>query len=83
MDIKTRFRYMCVENDFFTCGSNEQYERVMDFVESLYESDYLSNLVLVGVIYMVYICSDTDEFTVTDIGVAVKKMFRDAGKSVM
>lgn len=27
-------RKMCIQNEFYTCGTNKQYEKLMDFVSS-------------------------------------------------
>lgn len=61
------YRY-CNQNNLFTCGSVEQYNRMFDFVR---EGQYLEAAVCI------YICSDfTDnkEITIENIGTDIKKM---------
>ena len=71
------FIKMCCENNFFTCGSNEQYERVIAMFEILRRSHYVSRKSVDGIVYMTYICSDFREISFYAIEEAVYKLFAD------
>lgn len=49
----TRLREICIENNWFTCGSNEQYEKLMEQCKkgTLYPS----------LAAMIWICSENAE----------------------
>ncbi len=85
MTIGMLFRDVCVKNGFFTCGDNEQYRRVINYVTEAVACDceYISSSVLRNIVYMVYICSDADRFMISDIREAFSKMFKDAGVEIL
>lgn len=61
---KAKFIDLCVKNGLFTCGSCSQYSAVMDLYAEL-KTPY--DRMFEPVVYMTWICSDTERYTVQDI----------------
>lgn len=64
MSKKQRYVDLCIANGLFTCGGCRQYAQVMEMYASL--NSYMDAM-FEPVVYMTYICSDTEEFTVNQI----------------
>lgn len=60
---KWKLRQMCIDHDWFTGGTNEQYQKMFDLAD-IGDID--------GVIYSIWLCSD--DVDINDIEVAVKEL---------
>lgn len=62
------YQNLCCEYGWFTCGCNEQYETVTYYAMTLTPEDARHcSYQFEAVVYMTWICSDTEYFTVNDI----------------
>lgn len=63
-----KYQELCIRYEWFTCGSIQQYEAVTCYAMGLTPEDArnTSNR-FEAVVYMTWICSDTDVFTVGEI----------------
>lgn len=71
------FMEMCCKNGFFTCGDNKQYKKVIDYYNLARSCFYTYTTMLEAIVYMTYICSDMDKFSVDDVRKAVYELFAD------
>lgn len=78
-----KLRQLCIKNDWFTCGTNEQYEKIFMYNASLAGiRDYPTLSELEVLSYMIWICSD-DKFTQQSIlDILVEETTKEAYKKV-
>ena len=66
----------CCKYGLFTCGYINQYEAVMCYAGCLDNGDCLSQSPLFeAVVYMTWICSDTNVFTVDNVRTIITEAF--------
>lgn len=61
---KVNFIGLCKKNGLFTCGSVNQYSKVIDMWKQI-KSPY--DRMFEPIVHMTWICSDTEEFTIQNI----------------
>lgn len=54
----TKLRNFCIENNYFTCGSNDQYSKLFEMAEA---GSSVHDLAVV-----IYVCSDHDTLEVIE-----------------
>ncbi len=64
LEKKMRFVDVCCVNNLFTCGSASQYSAVIDLYARL---SGLTDPLFPAVVYMTWICSDIDTFSISDV----------------
>lgn len=60
---------LCVNNDYFTCGTNRQYTLMLNWVRKGFSIGDIVNFI--------YICSDTDKVDRDQIAIEVTKIYDD------
>lgn len=59
-----KFKKMCKDLSFFTRGTITQYNISIEYYNEIIRCDEIERSILEPLVYMVYICSDTNLFTV-------------------
>lgn len=70
--MRERFRQLCIEERLFTCGTCRQYEEVMNYLENV---DCRYGREWTALVYMTWICSDTDRFCINEVESILHKLF--------
>ena len=64
-DIVMGLRYLCINNNYFTAGDNEQYTKMFEVAKGAIKSGLKTEIDKVAAI--IWICSETED-SISDIG---------------
>lgn len=67
---------LCNEHQWFTCGTNSQYEKMFDFVREANIDSLMIDYKISELATVIWICSD-DKFTVEEIFRAIRQKLAD------
>ena len=67
---------LCNEHQWFTCGTNSQYEKMFDFVREANIDSIMIDYKIKELATMIWICSE-DKFTVEEIYEVIRQKFAD------
>ena len=67
---------LCNEKQWFTCGTNSQYEKMFDFVRKENINSLMIDYKIKELARMIWLCSD-DEITFADIYQAIRQKLAD------